>query len=62
MKNRENTINNYLKYCITQKRLDEKTIKAYRLDFTPFSNNNFFCPSNEFPSLACLTVLTLIYP
>ena len=38
MKNHENTINNYLKYCITQKRLDEKTIKAYRIDLTQFSN------------------------
>ena len=38
MKIHENTINNYLKYCITQKRLDEKTIKAYRIDLTQFSN------------------------
>lgn len=28
---------NYLNYCKTQKRLDSKTIKAYRIDLTQFS-------------------------
>lgn len=30
-------ISNYLSFCKTQKRLDEKTIKAYRIDLTQFS-------------------------
>lgn len=30
-------IKNYLEYCATQKRLDEKTIKAYRIDLRQFS-------------------------
>lgn len=30
--------NNYLEYCKTQKRLDYKTLKAYRIDLTQFIN------------------------
>ena len=30
-------IEDYLNYCKTQKRLDSKTIKAYRIDLTQFS-------------------------
>lgn len=30
-------IKNYLEYCKNQKRLDEKTLKAYRIDLTQFS-------------------------
>lgn len=37
-------IDTYLLYCKTQKRLDEKTIKAYRIDLTQFSA--FFQASN----------------
>lgn len=37
MNNIELTIDNYLWYCKTQKRLDEKTIKAYRIDLLQFS-------------------------
>lgn len=29
-------VKNYLKYCQTQKRLDEKTLRAYRIDLTQF--------------------------
>ena len=32
-------IKNYLEYCKNQKRLDEKTLKAYRIDLTQFSGN-----------------------
>lgn len=42
MNNLETHINNYLKYCQFQKRLDEKTLKAYRIDLTQFYT--------EFPS------------
>ena len=31
-------INKYLDYCSQQKRLDQKTIKAYRIDLDQFSN------------------------
>lgn len=37
------TTENYLEYCKTQKRLDNKTIKAYRTDliqFVSFFNNS----------------------
>lgn len=34
----ETTTNDYLSYCKLQKRLDEKTIKAYRIDLKQFSD------------------------
>ena len=37
------TTENYLEYCKTQKRLDNKTLKAYRTDlsqFVSFFNNS----------------------
>lgn len=37
MNNLLNHIENYLDYCSTQKRLDEKTLKAYRIDLRQFS-------------------------
>lgn len=36
MNNLQTLIENYLKYCSTQKRLDEKTLKAYRIDLRQF--------------------------
>ncbi|MBD5491922.1 MAG: tyrosine-type recombinase/integrase [Lachnospiraceae bacterium] len=33
-------IENYLEYCKAQKRLDEKTLKAYRIDLRQFSEQN----------------------
>ena len=36
MNNIELQAKNYLKYCANQKRLDSKTIKAYRIDLTQF--------------------------
>ncbi len=33
-------IDNYLEYCKNQKRLDTKTIKAYRIDLSQFSKQN----------------------
>lgn len=38
MNNIEVHIQNYLNYCSLQKRLDHKTVKAYRIDFTQFTN------------------------
>jgi len=37
MNNIETQINHYLNYCQHQKKLDEKTIKAYRIDLTQFA-------------------------
>lgn len=37
MNNLQNHIGNYLEYCSVQKRLDEKTLKAYRIDLRQFS-------------------------
>lgn len=36
MSNLQTQINQYLEYCRYQKRLDEKTLKAYRIDLTQF--------------------------
>lgn len=51
MNNLQSIINNYLNYCQYQKRLDTKTLKAYRvdlkqfLDFSNVSNLNSFTPT-----------------
>ena len=37
MHNLQTLIENYLEYCGAQKRLDEKTLKAYRIDLKQFS-------------------------
>lgn len=37
MNNLQNHIENYLDYCRTQKCLDKKTLKAYRIDLRQFS-------------------------
>ncbi len=37
MNNLNNQINNYLEYCQYQKRLDDKSLKAYRIDLGQFS-------------------------
>ena len=36
MNNLQNHIENYLDYCRTQKCLDKKTLKAYRIDLSQF--------------------------
>ena len=38
MNNLQNLIENYLNYCQRQKQLDSKTLKAYQIDLTQFSN------------------------
>ncbi len=40
MNNLQTHIKNYLEYCEYQKRLDEKTLKAYRIDLNQFSIQN----------------------
>lgn len=41
MDNLQTLIKNYLEYCCTQKCLDEKTLKAYRIDLRQFSEQIF---------------------
>ena len=43
-------IKNYLEYCNAQKRLDEKTLKAYRIDLRQFSEQNPYTPIAEITS------------
>lgn len=43
-------IKNYLEYCSAQKRLDEKTLKAYRIDLRQFSEQNPYTPIAEITS------------
>lgn len=48
--NLEQKISNYLEYCRYRKELDEKTIKAYRIDL-----NKFFCfAANSNPNKECI--------
>lgn len=49
MENLQTLTENYLEYCRTQKCLDEKTLKAYRIDLRQFS---------EKPSLEKITEIT----
>ena len=48
MSNLQTHINNYLEYCQYQKRLDAKTLKAYRIDLSQFNTN--------FPSVDILEI------
>lgn len=48
MSNLKKTINDYLDYCRFQKRLDEKTLKAYRIDLTQFCEK---FPNTEIKSI-----------
>ena len=46
MENLQTHIANYLNYCYEQKRLDEKTLKAYRIDLHQFFYD--FFPSRAY--------------
>lgn len=47
MNNLQSEIQNYLNYCQHQKRLDEKTLKAYRIDLCQFHNSISTSDINE---------------
>ena len=47
MNNLQNHIKNYLEYCKMQKRLDEKTLKAYRIDLQQFSEQIYIINQND---------------
>ena len=40
MNNQQELIDEYLYYCLKQRKLDEKTVRAYRIDLRQFSE---FC-------------------
>lgn len=44
MKNQQELIEEYLYYCLKQRKLDEKTVRAYRVDLKQFSE---FCVQKE---------------
>lgn len=50
MENLQNQINNYLAYCQKQKRLDTKTLKAYRIDLKQFHAEFRTIDSNQITS------------
>ena len=47
MNNLQTLIKNYLEYCDTQKRLNQKTLKAYRIDLAQFSEQISFKSNSE---------------
>ena len=47
MNNLQITIENYLEYCRIQKRLDSKTLKAYRIDLRQFSEQIWITEASE---------------
>lgn len=51
MNNLQNHIENYLEYCSTQKRLDGKTLKAYRIDLRQFSEQISVTETAELTSI-----------
>ena len=53
MNNLQTLIENYLKYCQYQKRLDNKTLKAYRIDLRQFSS---CVPTGDVDSITTITL------
>lgn len=53
MENLQTQIQNYLEYCKTQKRLDEKTLKAYRIDLRQFQTE---IPTQELTEITSETL------
>lgn len=50
MNNLQSLIEDYLKFCHSQKRLDEKTLKAYRIDLRQFYNQTSVTDISEITS------------
>ena len=50
MNNLQSLIEDYLKFCHSQKRLDEKTLKAYRIDLKQFYNQTSVTDISEITS------------
>ena len=58
MNNLETHIKNYLDFCAYQKRLDKKTLKAYRIDLTQFNIQNSDSTLSEINSGSLETYIT----
>ncbi len=54
-------IKNYLEYCITQKRLDGKTLKAYRIDLRQFSEQISITETTELTSTISETYVATLH-
>ena len=57
MSNLQTHITDYLDYCRCQKRLDDKTLKAYRIDLTQFQSQ---IPSSDIPEITSPVLETFI--
>lgn len=61
MSNLQTHIENYLKYCEEQKRLDYKTIKAYKIDLFQFTDKFSQSPPWEITSLSIETYISELH-
>lgn len=61
MNNLQNQIENYLEYCSTQKCLDSKTLKAYRIDLQQFSKQISATENTEITSSTLETYVTKLH-
>ena len=57
MNNLNEQISKYLEYCQYQKRLDEKTLKAYRIDLRQFTEQ---IPPTDIPNIS-QAIFCLLY-
>lgn len=61
MTNLQNQIENYLEYCGTQKCLDVKTLKAYRIDLRQFSEQISITETAEVTSVILETYVAHLH-
>lgn len=61
MNNLQIIIENYLEYCSTQKRLDRKTLKAYRIDLRQFSEQISVTETTELTSTILETYVAKLH-
>lgn len=61
MNSLQTLINNYLEYCSAQKCLDEKTIKAYRIDLKQFAERVCHTQVTEINSLMIEEYITILH-
>lgn len=61
MNNLQITIENYLEYCRIQKRLDSKTLKAYRIDLRQFSEQIWIIEASELTVPLLETYIAKLY-
>ena len=61
MNNLQKHIENYLDYCRTQKCLDEKTLKAYRIDLRQFSEQISVTEASDLTSATLETYVAKLH-